>query len=270
MIYGNATFEPGMKIFVTLFVLAMGFWMFIRPDQFWGVRRYFDRAARKLPVLERERLERALGAREDAQGVWNNRERWIGAVVMATAPLALVPRLSYVASYVAFSLALASVMLVRNLQSGRAERRVAPLMRRSLFSALPPGVLIALSCCFAAALMLAAYPQVRLFAVSAAFTAIAFAAIAWRFAAAPAVLLGIDPQVEYAVDERVRAVQATNIAILGCVLTSLFLETMILPKSADYASVSDVLDLARLVAIYACLAAIIQYNLLLRKPLRIA
>jgi len=47
-------------------------------------------------------------------------------------------------------------------------------------------------------------------------------AIAWRIAIAPAVLFGSDPQVEYAVDKRVRFCRATGLLALACAPPTVF------------------------------------------------
>jgi hypothetical protein len=271
MIPDQATFEHGMKIAVSLFLFGIGCVAFARPGDFFGVTPYFERAAGELSPLDRQRLRCTLAARERARDVSGNYGRWLGAVCMAAALFALAPGVPYAAPYALVCLVLAWLMLQSYLQSRRAtERRVAPLLRRSFLSVVPLSMVIALGCCFAATTALAASPQLRVGAVAAALTTLAMAAIAWRIAAAPAVLPGIDPQAEYAVDERLRLVRAAGVGILGCVVASLLLQTLIPSNIAEHSSLSAVQQVVRLVAIYATIPAMLQYNFMLRKPIQIA
>ncbi|MGC1380882.1 MAG: hypothetical protein WA814_07645, partial [Candidatus Baltobacteraceae bacterium] len=89
-------------------------------------------------------------------------------------------------------------------------------------------------------------------------------AIAWRIAGAPALLLGDDPQIEYAVDERVRASRATSIALLACAPALVFAAMATHPPHAVYA------DAAWWIIVAAFIVTGVQAVLPLRRRLRIA
>ncbi|MGA8574401.1 MAG: hypothetical protein WB609_01780 [Candidatus Cybelea sp.] len=197
-------------------VLA-GLGAFAWPRCFAGVAGYFTRWSAALPAPERERLSRVVKAREDVEGISSVYGRYLGVVAILLAGLEGVRSIPFVVPYALFCLAAAAVALVAYLQFRRAtQRRIAPLVRRSPFTALPPLVIAAMACSFVASLGLAAYPPERLGALVVAASTILLAFVAWRVAVAPAILVGEDPKWEYAVDERVRIGRARNVANLAC------------------------------------------------------
>ena len=74
----------------------------------------------------------------------------------------------------------------------------------------------------AATLILAVNPEFRLGASLVAAATLLLGITAWRIATAPSLLLGQDPQVEYAVDRRLREGRATGTAVLACAPVVLF------------------------------------------------
>lgn len=187
------------------------------PRCFAGVAGFFVGCSPDLPPADRERLTRVILAREDAEGISGAYGWYLGIVAIACAALEAVWAIPFIVPYALFCLAGSGVMLLAYLQYRRAaEQRVAPLVRRSPFAALPPIVIGAIACSFVASLALAIYPPERLGALAVAAATIALGLIAWRVALAPAFLVGTDPQWEYAVDERVRVGRARSIANLAC------------------------------------------------------
>ena len=187
------------------------------PRCFAGVAGYFTRWGRALPDSELSRLEHVVKAREEAEGLSSAYGRLLGVAAMLLAGLEAFRAIPYVLPYALFCLATAAIMLLAYLQFRRAaERRVAPLVRRSPFTVLPPLVIAAMACSFAASLALAAFPPHRFGALIVAASTLMLAFMAWRVAVAPAILIGSDPQWEYAVDERVRIGRARSIANLAC------------------------------------------------------
>jgi hypothetical protein len=268
MIHGHAIFADPSRWMMALAVFTIGLWAFLSPDYFWGLKPYIKCSARKLSPDERDRLERTMMARQAAEGVSKAFGRWLGLFGIAIAALTLVPAVPIVVPYALFSLAIAATMLLGYLQFQRATvRRVAPLLRRSALRALPPGAIVAMVCCFVATLSFAIYPALRVGAIVAALVTLVLGVIAWRIAGAPALLLGVDPQVEYAVDERVRAGRATSIAYLACAPAFVFvvLSTRSVPPQ-DYLHAMAV----QLVVMAAFIGAGILAVLSVRRRIRVA
>lgn len=198
-------------------MVVVGIAALVMPRCFAGVAGYFTRWAGPVAEGQRERLDRVVVAREQAEGISNVYGRVLGIVAILLAGLEVFRSIPYVLPYALFCLAAATVMLLAYLQFHRAtQRRVAPLVRRSPFTALPPYDIAAMACSFGVAVRLAAYPPVRYDAIIVAASALVLAFIAWRVAVAPAILVGTDPQWEYAVDERVRIGRARSISNLAC------------------------------------------------------
>jgi|SRR5580700_2841864 hypothetical protein len=196
---------------------VVGIAAFTWPRCFAGVAGYFTRWAGALPEAERDRLAQVVKAREEAEGLSGVYGRSLGVAAILLAGLEAFRPIPYVLPYALFCLATAAIMLLAYLQFRRAtEERVAPLVRRSPFTALPPLVIGAMACSFLASLGLATYPPERLGALVVAASTVVLAIIAWRVAVAPAILIGTDPQWEYAVDERVRTGRTRSIANLAC------------------------------------------------------
>jgi hypothetical protein len=162
-------------------------------------------------------VNRVVATREDAEGLSTAYGRYLGVAAFVLAGLELVRAIPFVVPYALYCLAGAGVMFLAYLQFRRAtSQRVAPLARRSPFTALPRWIIVAMACSFGVSLWLAAYPPERLSAVIVALSTVVLGVIAWRVAVAPALLVGVDPQWEYAVDERVRIFRARTIANLAC------------------------------------------------------
>ena len=157
-----------------------------------------------------------MAAREQAEGVSSDYGRYLGVAAFALALLEAVPGVPFAMPYSLFCLGVAAVTLLAYLQFHRAtEQRVAPLVRRSPFSTLPPLLIGCVAASFVVALLFAVDPQNRGGALVVAASTLILGVVAWRIANAPALLLGLDPQYEYALDERLRVGRARNVASLA-------------------------------------------------------
>jgi hypothetical protein len=198
-------------------MVAAGLAAFAWPRCFAGVAGYFTRWSAKLPPPQQERLSRVVDARERAEGISANYGRLLGVAAILLAALEAIRAIPPILPYALFCLSVATITLLAYLQFHRAVvRRVALLVRRSPFTALP-GVLIgAIAFSFLAMIALGAYPPERFGALVVAASTLLLGIVAWRIATAPALLVGVDPQLEYAVDERVRIGRARSTANLAC------------------------------------------------------
>ena len=158
---------------------------------------------------------RVLAARTDAEGT-DAYTRYAGVFTIAMAAIGLIPAVPYVLPYAASCLALAGTLLAYLKFRRMSERRIAPLVRRTAWTSLPPVVVAAWAICLAGAGAFAVFPQYRIGAIAAVISGIALCAIAWRVAIAPAILFGDDAQLEYLVDEHVRFCRATGLISLAC------------------------------------------------------
>ena len=139
------------------------------------------------------------------------------------AGVSLLPGVPYVMPYAASCLATAVATLLAYLKFRRAtELRVAPLVRRTPFTAVPPVMIGSAAVCLIGTAAFAGIPEFRAGVVIVVISTAALLAIAWRIAVAPAVLLGTDPQVEYAVDDRVRFCRSTSLIALACAPAMVF------------------------------------------------
>jgi hypothetical protein len=238
------------------------------PRCFAGVAGYFTRWATKIPADEQERLSRVVDAREEAEGISAAYGRLLAAVAILLAALEAIRAIPFIVPYALFCLAAATVTLLAYLQFRRAvERRVAPLVRRSPFTALPPLLIVAVACSFLASVALAAYPPERIGALVVAASTLLLGIVAWRIATAPALLIGLDPQLEYAVDERVRVGRARNIANLACAPAFVAIALVSPTLPAQYATLGSVAMAVVAAAFVISLAASL---LPLRRPIATA
>jgi hypothetical protein len=268
MIQAHALFGDATRTMMALAVFVVGLWALISPDYFWGIRQYFKCSEGKLSPQERERLERTMAARQNAEGVPESYGRWLGVFGIAVAAFTFVYPVPFVVPYGLLCLAIAVLTILGYLQFRRAtDRRVAPLLPRSALSALPLPAIVAMICCFVTTLTLAIYPPLRVGAIVGAVVTLVLGVIAWRIASAPALLLGIDPQAEYAVDERVRAGRATSIALLACAPAMVFvvLSTRSVPPQYSLHAVA-----AQSIVIVAFFVALVLAAIPLRRTISVA
>jgi hypothetical protein len=116
-------------------------------------------------------------------------------------------------------------------------------------------------------LAFAFYPPERLGAMITVLAMVMLGAVAWRIANAPALLLGIDPECEYAVDERIRVGRARNAALLACALGYVFVAMAQRSLSPVYEASAEVAYYVSLISLVGAMAA---YFLPLRARLRMA
>jgi hypothetical protein len=257
-----------MRLTVGLAMVAVGIAAFVWPRCFAGVAGYFARASSALSSGERDRLSRVLSARENAEGISSNYGRYLGAFAIALSGLEAVRSVPPIVPYAIFCLAAALITLMAYLQFRRAtEQRVAPLVRRSPFMALPPLLIGAMTCSFLITLAFAALRPERLAAIIVAVSTLLLAGIAWRIADAPALLLGTDPQLEYTVDERIRIGRARNAAALACAPPFVLLGIADPSVSQQYGLAGEV---AMLLMAAALVVSLIASYLPLRQRIRVA
>jgi hypothetical protein len=217
MLHGHAAHADLIRLVVAIAMVIVGFAAFLLPRCFAGVAGYFARSSSPLDPKVRERLDRVVTAREKAEGISADYGRYLGGIAIALAALEAVRSVPVILPYALFCLAGAVITLLAYLQFHRAtEQRVAPLVPRSPLAALPPLLIAAIACSFFVTLAFVALRPERLSAIIVAVSTLLLGLIAWRIADAPALLIGEDPQYEYAVDERVRIGRARNVAALAC------------------------------------------------------
>jgi hypothetical protein len=204
-----------IRLVMGLAYAACGIAAFRCPRYFAGMAGTFTRWGEMSPA-QRERLDGVVAAREQAEGISSNYGRYLGMSAFALALLEAVPAVPFAMPYALFCLGIAAVTLLAYLQFHRAtEQRVAPLVPRSPFIALPPLLIACVAASFVVALLFAVDPQNRAGALVVATSTLVLGFVAWRIANAPALLLGLDPQYEYALDERLRVGRARNLASLA-------------------------------------------------------
>src|SRR5690242_20047289 len=202
----TAGHEEAVRITMAGTLTAMAFASFLWPDCFFGVPGIMASSKGSLSPSQRDRLRNALAARREAEGISSRGYgRLFSLICVAAAAIEFVPWIPYVLPYTVVCLGLASITYLTYVQFRRAvDRRVAPLQRRTVLSALPVVSIVAMVAAFVAALTFAVYPELRLGAFIVAAATALLGISAWRIANAPSLLLGQDPQAEYAIDQRLR------------------------------------------------------------------
>jgi len=236
----HLTHDQLARVFTAGALVFLGALQIVAPACFWGLSIFFKGTRAAFSPEQRERLERVLAARERAEGNTDPYLRFVGILTILMAPIALVPAIPFVLPYSLSCVAMAIALLFSYLQFRRAtERRVAPLVRRTVWASLPPLAVVATVVCLTGATLFAAYPQFRAGVLVVIVAAAILFAVAWRVATAPAILFGDDSQLEYLVDEHLRVSRATNLLSLVCapptVLVALAWAT--LPPSAHFFNV---------------------------------
>ncbi|HMF28192.1 MAG TPA: hypothetical protein VKE42_05435, partial [Candidatus Cybelea sp.] len=207
----HLTHDQLARVFTAAALVFLGVLQIAAPSCFWGMSMYFKGTRAAFSPEQRERLARVLTARERAEGNTDAYLRFVGILTIVMAPLALIPTVPFVLPYSLSCVGMAAAILISYLHFRRAtERRVAPLVRRSVWASLPPLAVAATGVCLVGAGLFAAYPQFRAGVLTVIVAAIVLLAVAWRVATAPAILFGDDSQLEYLVDEHVRFSRATN------------------------------------------------------------
>jgi len=196
----------------------MGAASFLWPNCFFGVPGVIGSAKRSLSASQLERLRAAIASRREAEGITQRAYgRIFTALCLIAAALELLRPVPFFLPYALICLAAAFITYLAYAQFRRAvDRRVAPLERRSVLDALPLWSILATLCALSAALLLAVLPELRAGALIVAAATLLLGITAWRIATTPSLLLGRDPQVEYALDRRLREARATGTAVLAC------------------------------------------------------
>ena len=186
------------------------------PGCFDGIRTYFRGAWVGLSAEQSKRLKSVIEARTCAEG-GGTTVRYAGFFTISLGALGLWPAIPYILPYAATCLAMACATWMAYRKFRRAtEPRFAPLVRRTPLEALPPVTILSVALCLIGTAAFASVPEFRIAAAAVVISMTVLVTIAWRIAVAPAVLFGSDPQVEYAVDKRVRFCRATGLLALAC------------------------------------------------------
>src|SRR5579862_8861238 len=120
-------------------LVFLGVLQITMPSCFWGLSIYFKGTRATFSPEQRERLARVLTAREGVEGHADTYLRIVGFFTIVMGLVALVPGVPFVLPYSLSCVALAAAVLSSYLQFRRAtQRRVAPLVRRSVWTSLPP------------------------------------------------------------------------------------------------------------------------------------
>jgi hypothetical protein len=209
--------ELFIRSWTALVLAALGLCQIFWPRLFFGACGFFKWSRSKMTPAMTDRVDRALATRRAAEGEYATPARWCGIFGIAMALCEFVPGISFVLPYALYCLFGAIMTFVQYTHIRRLnDRRAAPLVRRSPFDALPVSSLLALAASFAGVILYGADPKFRSGSIIVAVAMLVLTWIAWQIATSKSVLFGEDPQVEYAVDERLRLMRATNAAALAC------------------------------------------------------
>jgi hypothetical protein len=211
----NAFPELFARYWTAFVLVGLGTVQLWRPRWFDEVC-FYARRVRNLPPDLRVRVQRVLDARETTEGSPRTSLRWLGACGIAMGLLELVTGVQFAIPYAVYCLATSVVALVRHSQIRRGERRAAPLVARRAVDAWSPPAAAALLGCFAAVVVFGCDPRFRIGAIAVGASMLVLMWIGWRTASGRALIYGDDPEIEYAVDARVRALRVNSIVALGC------------------------------------------------------
>ena|ERR1700722_14170419 len=222
MMLAHITHDQLARDWSAIALAALGIVQLRSPGCFESIRMYFRGAWTGLSSEQSERLKSVIEARNRAEGAGGS-ARYAGLVTIALGVIGLWPAIPYVLPYAASCLAMACATWMAYRKFRRAtELRFAPLVRRTPLEALPPVAMVSVALCLIGTAAFASVPQFRIAAAVVVVSMTVLVAIAWRIAIAPAVLFGSDPQVEYAVDKRVRFCRATGLLALACAPPTVF------------------------------------------------
>jgi len=222
MMFAHVTHDQLARDVTAAALAALGIVQLLSPGCFESIRMYFRGAWAGLSNEQSERLKSVIEARIRAEGARGS-ARYAGLFTIAMGLFGLWPAIPYVMPYAASCLGMAYATWMAYRQFRRAtELRFAPLVRRTPLEALPPVAIVSAALCLIGTAAFASIPQFRIAAALVVVSMIVLVAIAWRIAVAPAVLFGADPQVEYAVDKRVRFCRATGLVALACAPPTVF------------------------------------------------
>jgi hypothetical protein len=195
---------------------GLGIAALLKPEAFFGVKGVFRvTLARSSPEL-RQRLERVIEARQDSEGASVVPARILGIFGLVTAALELTTTIDFVLPYALLCLTGGFAFLLRYLQIKRAtERRVAMLTRRSPYASLSPLLIASIAMAFTGTALYLTVPGYRLAAGALVLFIAILGWVAWRLASSAAIVPGVDPELEYAVDERLRQSRVAGVVALA-------------------------------------------------------
>jgi len=224
---------------------GLGIAALVKPGAFFGVRNVFRLVLARCSPQQRDRLEHVLDARQAAEGVSVVPARIMGICGVVTAALEFVPSIDFVLPYALLCLSGAVAFLVRYVQVKRAtERRVALLTRRSPYDSLSPVLIACVGLAFAGTAIYLTVPGYRIAAVALLVFIGILGWIAWRLASSPALIQGVDPELEYIVDERLRKSRVAGVVALSTAPSAMLValtHNLVDPGLGAYASPALVL-----------------------------
>ncbi len=211
-------FPEVARVLMTVALAGIGVALLIWPEYLFGIRGHFEHGTRTLDWIEKRRLQETILARQQAEGGSSRSYgTYFGIGLLALAALECIRAVPVVVPYSIAMLALAFAFFFAYHNFARvAKLRAAPLDRRSIFRVLPLTSLLPIIVCMAVGAVYATFPEQRWNAIFVELATLLLGITAWRIAAAPALLLGSDPEFEYVVDERVRRGRAVSVATVAC------------------------------------------------------
>jgi hypothetical protein len=243
-------------------IALLGIAMITGWQPLFDLNQFFWRVRLHLNATQDRRLLAALDARRIDPELLGRLSFGLGIAALSIAALIAVgialraPFLSVPILYGSLCLYVALCVVFGYAWAGhRSSRRVASLKRRSPGRTAPLPATLAAVVAVAGTGALAMYPDLRDGAIAVTAAMLVMLAGAWQVAIEPAVLSGNDPDVEDAVDKRLRSCRILTIfgLISGTSVATVAFAHMLLPRSAT----GSFIDIAGLLAsasmIVACL-----------------
>ncbi|HEY1429281.1 MAG TPA: hypothetical protein VGF18_06890, partial [Candidatus Tumulicola sp.] len=218
----------------------------------------FDKSC-EFSAEQSSRIARTLSARREIENPRRQWRRAIGILAIVAAALELVPSIPYAIPYAILCLGVACSELVCYIGMRQAtQRRTAALVPRTPQQVLPPFVVAAVAATLLGVLLVAPLPDLRIAAVVVAVSMLVLFWIAWQVASSRALLVGDDPQIEYAIDERLRASRVANLAALAAAPAVALVGSSLPLVPADYRVVGNIAFVLTYAAFVAIAFAIVR------------
>lgn len=256
----HPSFAPLVVALLTVFGLAQLLW----PQGFNSVPKYFRLTLAWATPQQARRLGRVIEMRSAAEAKSFRYARISGAFALCMAASVAFLRLSPALAYAATVLSMALQLTVAYEEfRPSADRRAAPMARRTWYSVFSPVVLAYVAACVAGAVACLAFPELRLTVIMLLSAAAIMLLLAGRIATSPSRLLGDDPEAENLVDERIRYVRANGIAAFAGMPIYLLILVLQLPHGGIYEWLKGVLGFATAATMLSVFVQPVRKRLLL-------
>lgn len=250
-----------LQWFWTAFFAGFGLYLLWRPD-------FMTRTSPKLLCVtncdDEQRVKDAVQRRASIERI-SHATGYAGAtgafIIAALCALRVAPSAVLYGVFCTF-LALTSASVYWQLRN-RQERRVAVLQARSAIDVIPAWLLALVTLSAFSVLTYASVPALRIVSVIVTISTLITIAAAWRLTSLPALLQGVDLNVEVAIDERVRVSRTAGVLMFACVQPFVF-------ASQSLANANAVQHIADLVTMAGFGAVFLWAARRLRRPLTIA